>query len=358
MQKGDLIVVESTVFPGTCEQVVLPLIERISGLSHINDFYLAHCPERVNPGDLFWNSSNIPRVVGALTTAGVEIAAEFYASILGGNIYRVGNVRQSLNPKFSTEKGELKVAQVGLGSVTMMRSIRDAEAVKAMENTVRDANIAFVNELAKISDALNLDVVDIIDGMSTKPFGKGPFYPGAGVGGHCIAVDPEWLKSASEKAGYIPEMINLARATNNGMPEYTVSILQDLLNDCGYPLKGTEVALLGVAYKRNVDDPRESPFYPIQKILQSKGAKLNIFDSWYTKENTVGSVEEAVKKARALIIITEHSDIIEALASFDMSKSQVEVVVDGRNCLNAKLIEKWQVLYRGIGRKAVVDNRD
>jgi UDP-N-acetyl-D-glucosamine dehydrogenase len=358
VQKGDLIVVESTVFPGTCEQVVLPLIERISGLSHINDFYLAHCPERVNPGDLFWNSSNIPRVVGALTTAGVEIAAEFYASILGGNIYRVGNVRQSLNPKFSTEKGELKVAQVGLGSVTMMRSIRDAEAVKAMENTVRDVNIAFVNELAKISDALNLDVVDIIDGMSTKPFGKGPFYPGAGVGGHCIAVDPEWLKSASEKAGYIPEMINLARATNNGMPEYTVSILQDLLNDCGYPLKGTEVAVLGVAYKRNVDDPRESPFYPIQKILQSKGAKLNIFDSWYKKENTVGSVEEAVKNARALIIITEHSDIIEALASFDMSKSQVEVVVDGRNCLNATLIEKWQVLYRGIGRKAVVDNRD
>jgi UDP-N-acetyl-D-glucosamine dehydrogenase len=358
VQKGDLIVVESTVFPGTCEQVVLPLIEQISGLSHINDFYLAHCPERVNPGDLYWNSSNIPRVVGALTTTGVEIAAEFYASILGGKIYRVSEVRQSLNPKFSTDKGELKVAQVGLGSVTMMRSIRDAEAVKAMENTVRDVNIAFVNELAKISDVLNLDVVDIIDGMSTKPFGKGPFYPGAGVGGHCIAVDPEWLKSASEKAGYMPEMINLAREINNGMPEYTVSILQDLLNDCGYPLKGTEVAVLGVTYKRNVDDPRESPFYPIQEILLSKGAKLNIFDSWYSQENTVSSVEEAVTNARALLIITEHSDIIEALSSFDMSKSQVEVVVDGRNCLSTKLIEKWQVLYRGIGRKAVVDSRE
>jgi UDP-N-acetyl-D-glucosamine dehydrogenase len=358
VQKGDLIVVESTVFPGTCEQVVLPLIEQISGLSHINDFYLAHCPERVNPGDLYWNSSNIPRVVGALTTTGVEIAAEFYASILGGKIYRVSEVRQSLNPKFSTDKGELKVAQVGLGSVTMMRSIRDAEAVKAMENTVRDVNIAFVNELAKISDVLNLDVVDIIDGMSTKPFGKGPFYPGAGVGGHCIAVDPEWLKSASEKAGYMPEMINLAREINNGMPEYTVSILQDLLNDCGYPLKGTEVAVLGVTYKRNVDDPSESPFYPIQEILLSKGAKLNIFDSCYSQENTVSSVEEAVTNARALLIITEHSDIIEALSSFDMSKSQVEVVVDGRNCLNTKLIEKWQVLYRGIGRKAVVDSRE
>jgi UDP-N-acetyl-D-glucosamine dehydrogenase len=156
----------------------------------------------------------------------------------------------------------------------------------------------------------------------------------------------------------MPEMINLSREINNGMPEYTVSILQNLLNDCGYPLKGTEVAVLGVAYKRNVDDPRESPFYPIQEILLSKGAKLNIFDSWYTRENTVSSVEEAVTNARALLIITEHSDIIEALVSFDMSNSQVEVVVDGRNCLSATWIEKWQVLYRGIGRKAVVDNRE
>lgn len=130
----------------------------------------------------------------------------------------------------------LKIAQVGLGSVTMMCSMRDAEAVKAMENTVRDVNIAFVNELAKISDGLNLDLVDIIDSMSPQPFVKGLFYPGAGVGGHCIAVDAEWLKSASEKAGYMPEMINLARAINNGKTEYTVSILQDLLNDCGYPI--------------------------------------------------------------------------------------------------------------------------
>jgi UDP-N-acetyl-D-glucosamine dehydrogenase len=137
--------------------------------------------------------------------------------------------------------------------------------------------------LAKISDAPNLDVVDIIDGMSPQPFVKGLFYPGACVGGHCIAVDGEWLKSASEKAGYMPEMINLARTINNGMPEYTVSILQNLLNDCGYPIKGTEIAVLGSAYKRNVDDPRESPFYPIKEMLLSKGAKLNIFDSWYTK---------------------------------------------------------------------------
>jgi UDP-N-acetyl-D-mannosaminuronate dehydrogenase len=149
VQKGDLIVVESTVFSGTCEQVVLPLIEQLSGLNHMTDFYLAHCPERVNPGDLYWSSSNIPRVVGALTPMGAKVAAEFYTSILGGKIYQVADVRQSLSPKFSTENGELKVAQVGLGSVTIMRSIRDTEAVKAMENNERDVNIVLVNELSK-----------------------------------------------------------------------------------------------------------------------------------------------------------------------------------------------------------------
>jgi len=149
VQKMDLIAVESTVFPGTCEQVVLPLIERVSGLNYTTGFYLSHCSERINPGDLYWDSSNIPRVVGALTTTGPEVSAEFYASILGGRIYRVGDVRQSLSPKFSIENRELKLAHVGLGSVNIMRSIRDAESVKAMENTVRSVNIVFVNELSK-----------------------------------------------------------------------------------------------------------------------------------------------------------------------------------------------------------------
>ncbi|MCP4488328.1 MAG: nucleotide sugar dehydrogenase [Gammaproteobacteria bacterium] len=351
LKKGDLVVVESTVFPGTCEQIVAPLLESISGFSLKNDIYLAHCPERVNPGDLFWNTGNIPRVVGATSQAGVELAAKFYASILGGDVFDVREVKKSLGPKFSRNDRDLKVAQVPLGSVTMMRSIRDAEAVKAMENTVRDVNIAFVNELAKVSDVLDLDVVDIIDGMATKPFGKGPFYPGVGVGGHCIAVDPEWLKAASKKAGYMPEMINLARATNNGMPEYTVSVLQDLLNECGYPLKGSGVAILGVAYKKNVDDPRESPFYEIKSILEKKGAQLNIFDSWYTYENTVESLDEALENSRAIVIVTEHTDVIENLKSTNIANSKIEVIVDGRNCLDANLVNDWNILYRGIGRR-------
>jgi len=261
LNKGDLIVVESTVFPGTCEDVVLPLLEEHSALKVGKDVYLAHCPERVNPGDLFWTTENIPRVVGATTDEGVKVAAQFYSTLLGGEILDIGDIRNKLRPKFRKSDDGYTAAKTPYRSVTMMHSIRDAEAVKAMENTVRDVNIAFVNELAKISDVLNLDVVDVIDGMATKPFGKGPFFPGVGVGGHCIAVDPEWLRAASASAGYIPELIQLSRNTNNSMPAYTVGLLQNALNDHGYPLKGTDIAIIGVAYKKNVDDLRESPFF-------------------------------------------------------------------------------------------------
>jgi len=316
------------------------------------DFHVSHCPERVNPGDPFWTSENIPRVVGATSEKGLQQAAEFYASILGGGVFDVRSIKSSMNPKFSlNDDGSLNVSQVPLGSVTMMRSIRDAEAVKAMENTVRDVNIAFVNELAKISDVLNLDVVDIIDGMATKPFGKGPFYPGVGVGGHCIAVDPEWLKAASKKAGYMPEMIQLARSTNNGMPDYTVSLLQNMLNDCGLPLKGTQVLVLGVAYKKNVDDPRESPFYEVKELLEKKGANVDVFDSWIGFENTVESLDEGLKKAKAVLIVTEHSDVISELKSKDLVNLPLEVLVDGRNCLKAEDVHAQGVLYSGIGRK-------
>jgi UDP-N-acetyl-D-glucosamine dehydrogenase len=353
LRKGDLVVVESTVFPGTCEQIVVPLLEEISGLNAALDLQVAHCPERVNPGDLFWSSENIPRVVGATSAAGVDRAARFYASILGGEIFEVRDVRRSLGPKFRNTEHGVQVAQVPQGSVTKMRSIRDAEAVKAMENTVRDVNIAFVNELAKISDVLELDVVDIIDGMATKPFGKGPFYPGVGVGGHCIAVDPEWLSAASRRAGYMPEMIQLARNVNNSMPEYSAAILQDMLNQRGYPVKGSAVAVLGVAYKRNVDDPRESPFFDLRDELLKKGAELRVFDSWVTSENTVDSVAAAIAGARAVVVVTEHSDLIAELNRLDLAEAGVEVVLDGRNCLDGERIRDQNILYRGIGRRSL-----
>jgi len=207
-----------------------------------------------------------------------------------------------------------------------------------------------VNELAKVSDVLGLDVVDIIDGMSTKPFGKGPFYPGAGVGGHCIAVDPEWLKAASIKAGYMPELIQLSRSTNNGMPNYTVNILQDLFNDLGCPLKGQTIAILGVAYKRNVDDPRESPFYEIRDLLNSKGAVVRVFDSWIASENTHESLEESLNGASGVVVVTDHTDMMSELIQLDLDSLGVKVIVDGRNALDRlKLTDS--LLYRGVGRR-------
>ncbi|MCU7800492.1 MAG: nucleotide sugar dehydrogenase [gamma proteobacterium symbiont of Lucinoma myriamae] len=357
INKGDLIVVESTIFPGTCESIVLPLLEEKTGLSVGNDIHLAHCPERVNPGDSFWTSANIPRVVGATTAEGTKAAAQFYSSILGGEILNVQDIRKSLRPKFSKTEDGYTESQIPLGSVTMMRSIRDAEAVKAMENTVRDVNIAFVNELAKISDALELDVVDVIDGMTTKPFGKGPFFPGVGVGGHCIAVDPEWLKAASMKAGYMPEIIQLSRNTNNGMPAYTIRLLQDALNDRGYPVNGTEIAVLGVAYKKNIDDPRESPFYEVKSQLLAKGAKLKVYDGWVKHENSVDSLEEALSGVKAVLIVTDHDDYITRVKQTNLADLGIEIIIDGRNCLDGEAISEQGITYIGVGRRADLSAR-
>jgi UDP-N-acetyl-D-glucosamine dehydrogenase len=149
----------------------------------------------------------------------------------------------------------------------------------------------------------------------------------------------------------MPEMINLARLTNNSMPEYTVSLLQDLLNQRGYPLKNTDVTLLGVAYKRNVDDPRESPFYSIRSLLQKKLARITVYDSWYRIENNVESLELALKNVKAVIIITDHNDIVKALSEMNLQATNIEVIIDGRNCLDSEQISRQGVSYHGVGRK-------
>lgn len=149
----------------------------------------------------------------------------------------------------------------------------------------------------------------------------------------------------------MPEIIQLARSTNNGMPDYAISVLQDLLNERGYPLKNTAVTVLGVAYKKNVDDARESPFFTVRDLLKKKGARLQVFDSWVSSENTAESLDEVIQGAKAIFIVTDHSDIVSQLQDMDLSQSTVEVIVDGRNCLEADTIEKQGILYRGIGRR-------
>ncbi|MFH2021117.1 MAG: nucleotide sugar dehydrogenase [archaeon] len=343
LKKADLVIIESTVFPGTCEEIVKPILEK-TGLVAGKDFHLAHCPERVNPGDVFWTTENIPRVVGAMSAQGTERAAKFYQKLLGGPIYDVSNIKNALRPKIVPIDGSYKLNTVPLGTITKMNSIKDAEAVKAMENTVRDVNIAFVNELAKISDVLNLDVVDIIEGMATKPFGKGPFYPGIGVGGHCIAVDPEWLKAASIKAGFFPKLIQISRDTNNSMPEYAISIVEKNMN------KKSKVAVLGVTYKGNIDDPRESPYYEIKKILINKKLIFDVYDPWYEKENTVSSIEKCLSEKDILLLVTDHGIFKEKLTAGYLKSTGIKVVVDGRNCLDADKIKAAGIKYKGIGR--------
>lgn len=349
---GNQVIIESTVYPGTCEDIIYPLIEKLSGLSLNTDISLVHCPERVNPGDVFWTIENIPRVIGGTDMVGTRRAAEFYSFLLNGQVQEIEKIQKLLRPKFSINSNAEPVSkQVPMGSVTIMRSIRDAEAVKAMENTVRDVNIAFVNELAKISDALNLDVVDIIDGMSTKPFGKGPFYPGAGVGGHCIAVDPEWLKSASTKAGYMPEIIQICRNTNNSMPKYVVSTLKKGLEKIDKKINEINVAILGVAYKKNVDDHRESPFYDVRDILTNEARSISIYDSRVSIENTSNSLISSLDGCEAIIIVTDHSDMIKEFMELVFNPIlNIKLIVDGRNCLDKKLLPN-NILYYGVGRR-------
>ena len=344
VKKKDLVIVESTVFPGTCEEYVIPILNKESKLVAGNNYYFAHCPERVNPGDAFWTVENIPRVVGGINEESTVKAAEFYQKLLGGQIFNIDEIKHLLRPKVIHEGDSYKINTMPLGSITKMNSLRDAEAVKVMENTVRDVNIAFVNELAKISNVLNLDVIDIIEGMATKPFGKGPFYPGIGVGGHCIAVDPEWLKSASIKAGYFPKIIQIARDTNNSMPHYAISLLEKALGN--KPIKDLKIAVLGVTYKGNIDDPRESPFYEVKKILEAKGANFKVYDPWYLKENTVNSIETAINGVDAVILVTDHNEFKQKLTPELLNKFKIKFVIDGRNCLNLK----DKIKYKGIGR--------
>lgn len=352
IKKGSIIVLESTVYPGVCEDEIIPKLEKLSNLKVNKDFGFAYCPERVNPGDIFWNSENIPRVLGASSEKTLNNVAKFYSSILGGPVLKINDIKLKLKPKFKlSKKRELRIKSVPLGSITMMRSIKDAEAVKVMENTIRDVNIALVNELAKMSEVLNLDVVDIIDGMTTKPFGKGPFYPGTGVGGHCIAVDPEWLNSASKKAGYVSKFIKLSRLTNNNMPAYTVSLLNSALKKKKLSIDGsTTVALLGVSYKKDVDDPRESPFYAIQKLLLRERLNIKVYDSYFTRNNNVKTLEDAVIKSDALIIITDHTDIVNRLKKLDLYNLGVRIIIDGRNCLDPNIFNNSGIFYKGIGR--------
>jgi UDP-N-acetyl-D-glucosamine dehydrogenase len=320
LKKNDLVVIESTINPGVCEEVVLPLLEK-SGLKVETDLYLAHCPERINPGDKHWDVCSIPRVIGGAGERSLEKARTLYRTLLDGE-------------------------------VLSMQSLKEAEAVKMVENAFRDVNIAFVNELAMSFDRAGIDLVSVIRGASTKPFAFMPHFPGAGVGGHCIPVDPYYLIRYGHKNGFVHKFLMTARAINNRMPLYTISLLSQALRRKRKQLARSTITLLGLAYKRDISDERESPAHVIRDELEKRGAIVRIFDPFVLDKSTSETMEEALQDADAALIATDHS-LFRALTPFHFMRAGVDVVIDGRNALRKEDFAKSGVLYSGIGRAAV-----
>lgn len=316
LNKNSQVVLESTVNPGTCEEILLPILEKESGLKANKDFNIAHCPERINPGDKKWNIYNIPRNIGSISKKWNKKIADFYRNFINAQINEVSN---------------LKIA----------------EATKIIENTFRDINIAYVNELAQSFDAIGIDLVETLESASNKPFAFMPHWPGCGVGGHCIAVDPYYLIRRAGQNGFNHRFLKAAREVNNSMPEYTVNKLIMGLNQVGKSVKGTKIVLLGLSYKANVADTRESPALKIKDKLIKLGADLTIYDPYINGK--IKNLEEALRDQVAIVLATSHREFIEKIPEL-LKKTKVKVIIDGKNCLDKKIIKRLGIIYGGIGR--------
>lgn len=313
-----LVILESTVNPGVSENILLPILETVSGLKVNKDFYLAHCPERINPGDPKWHVENINRVIGSLDNTGLKKASAFYRSLLTAEIME-------------------------------MQSLKEAEAVKVVENSFRDINIAFVNELAQSFSKIGIDVVNVINGAKTKPFAFMAHYPGCGVGGHCIPVDPYYLIEYAKKNGFDHDFLSLARRINNSMPQYTTELVVKALSKKQMALNGASIAVLGLAYKSDIGDYRESPSFEIIKHLEERGAIVSTFDPYVLEKSSAASLEEALEDAACVVIATAHKEFRELAPEFFKTRG-IDAIVDGRNCLPKEKFGAAGIIYEGIGR--------
>src|SRR3954465_843825 len=247
LKRGQLVILESTTYPGTTDEVVQPMLVA-KGFKPDVDFFLAFSPERVDPGNPQFNTKNIPKIVGGVGPASTEVAAELYGATVQ--------------------------------HVIQVSSTRVAEMVKLLENTFRAVNIGLVNEIALMCHKMNIDVWEVIDAAKTKPFGFMPFYPGPGLGGHCIPIDPFYLSWKARQTGFECRFIELAGHVNASMPEYVVQRVADALNSVGKPIKGSRIHIMGVAYKRDIEDMRESPALDVALLLQKRGAQLSYSDPY------------------------------------------------------------------------------
>jgi UDP-N-acetyl-D-glucosamine dehydrogenase len=307
---GMLLILESTTYPGTTDELMLPMFERVD-LRIGEHFFMCFSPERVDPGNPNFQTKNIPKVVGGITPTCTELGALFYGQALE------------------------KVVPVG--------STRVAEMVKLLENTFRMINIGLANEIALMCDRMDINVWEVIDAAATKPFGFMAFYPGPGLGGHCIPIDPFYLSWKSKQAGIEARFIELAGYINGQMPHFVVDKIQNALNEHSKPLKGSRVHVLGVAYKRDIDDVRESPALDIIHLLGKRGAKVTYSDPFIPRLRADGVVpdmeatdaEKSSAEADCVVIVTDHK-------AFNYARivERARLVVDTRNALKGNPSEK------------------
>ena len=313
LRRGQLIILESTTYPGTTDEVLLPMFEE-TGLKLDQDFLLAFSPERVDPGNPQFKTHNIPKVVGGVTADSTDAAAALYSQIVD--------------------------------DVHAVSSARVAEAAKLLENTFRAVNIGMANEMARLCYALNIDTWEVIRAAATKPFGFMPFYPGPGIGGHCIPLDPHYLSWKARQHGFDSRFIGLAEEVNSRMPEHVVQLVADGLNEDRKAMNGARVLVLGVAYKKDIDDVRESPALSIIDRLRSKGCEVRYhdpfvrtlqFDDAHTQGssdplNSIDLSDAEIKSADCVLIVTNHSNI-----DYRRVIDLAPLVIDTRNALNGDL---------------------
>lgn len=282
LNSGQIIVLESTTYPGTTEEVILPLLEK-NGLRAGKDFFLAFSPERVDPGNKVFKTTNTPKIVGGITPKCLKVVKALYSKIID--------------------------------TVVPVSSSKSAEMVKLLENTFRAVNIGLVNEIAVMCDRLDLDVWEVIEAASTKPFGYMLFYPGPGLGGHCIPIDPHYLLWKLKTLNYKARFIELADDINSHMPHYIVAKISDALNSKGITIKNSTILILGLAYKKDTDDIRESPAFAIINLLLKKGAQLICNDPYLNNNwehagiKNVKLTPSLLKRATCSVICTDHSSL-------------------------------------------------
>ena len=307
LTKGTMVVLESTTYPGTTEELIKPILEEGSGLKCGEDFYLGFSPERVDPGNLIYKTKNTPKVVGAIGKDATEVIATMYRAVLEGDVYEVS-------------------------------SPAIAEMEKILENTYRNINIGLVNELTMLCNKLGISMWEVVDAAKTKPYGFQAFYPGPGLGGHCIPLDPYYLSWKAREFGFHTSMIESSMMINDQMPEYCVERASKILNRHAKAMNGAKVLVVGVAYKQDIDDYRESPALRVIEVLKREQANVDFYDPWIAEYKYKGEKHQGIKEISPEIIAEYDLVMITAAhtnVDYDMIQKNAVAIFDTKNVMKS-----------------------